>query len=116
VQTLELSIGNDIATRVAALAARRELVTLHREKLIRVQRTLVEESQKQQNYMLIGAFDLLAAKQHQYEGYEAYVGTLRDYWLAYVDLIRATGGRYPGVQPAADQKRMESLAAIEARP
>ena len=116
VKALELSITNDIATRVAALAATRESVSLHREKIIQVQRTIVEESRKQQNYMLIGAFDLLAAKQHQYEGYEAYVGALRDYWLAYVELIRATGGRYPGAKPGSEGQRMESLAAVEAGP
>lgn len=110
VAALELSISNDIATRVAALAAARESVTLHREKLIRVQRTIVDESRKQQNYMLIGAFDLLAAKQHQYEGYEAYVGALRNYWLAHVELLRATGGRYPGSQPGSNVQRMDAIA------
>jgi len=107
VDALELSISNDISTRVAALAAARESVSLHREKLIRVQRTIVEESRKQQNYMLIGAFDLLAVKRHQYEGYESYVGALRNYWLAYVELIRTTGGRYPGAKPGSDGQRME---------
>lgn len=116
VKTLELSISNDIATRVAALGAAREAVALYRESLVPLQRAIVEESQKQQNYMLIGAFDLLAAKQHQYDGYEAYVGALRDYWLAYVELIRATGGRYPGSKSGSDGQRMEPLAAIEARP
>ena len=116
VKALELSIGNEIATRVAALGAARESVALYREKLVPVQRTIVEESQRQQNYMLIGAFDLLAAKQHQYEGYEAYVGAVRDYWLAYVELIRATGGRYPQWKPGSEQQRVEPLAAIEASP
>ena len=96
VLALELSIGNETATRLAALAAAHKAVTLYREQLVPVQRVIVEESQKQQNYMLIGAFELLSAKQHQYEGYEAYIGALRDYWLAYVELLRATGGRFPG--------------------
>ena len=113
VRILELSIGNDIATRVAALGAAREAVTLYREKLLPVRRTIVNESFKQQNYMLIGTFELLAARQHQYEGYEAYIGALRDYWLAYVDLIQATGGRFPGSQPPANEERMDPLADLE---
>ena len=113
---LELSIGNDIATRVAALDAARKSVALYRENLIPVQRTIVEESQRQQNYMLIGTFDLLAAKQHQFEGYEAYIGAVRDYWLAYVQLQGATGGRYPGSTSGPDQQRVEPLTAIEAKP
>ena len=116
VKALELSIGNDIATRVAALGAAIESVTLYREKLVPVQRIIAEESQKQQNYMLIGTFDLLATKQQQYEGYEAYVGAVRDYWLAYVELIRAAGGQFPGSKPAPDQQRIEPLAAVEAGP
>lgn len=116
VKGLELSIGNDIATRVAVLAAAGESVALYREKLLPTQRSIVDESQRQQNYMLIGAFDLLAAKQHQYEGYEAYVGAVRDYWLAYVDLMRATGGRVPGSTSGSDEQRMSPLAAIETNP
>lgn len=113
VQSLELTIGNDIATRVAALESAREAVALYRERLVPVQRTIVEESQKQQNYMLIGTFELLAAKQHQYEGYDAYIGALRDYWLATIDLVRATGGRFPGLQVIPGERNVEPLAAIE---
>ena len=111
--SLELAVGNDIATRVAALEAARESVTLHRERLVPVQRTIVEESQKQQNYMLIGTFELLAAKQHQYEGYDAYIGALRDYWLASIELMRATGGRFPDSQAGPGGQRVEPLASIE---
>ncbi len=113
VHSLELAIGNDTVTRVAALGAARDAVTLYRERLVPVQRTIVEESLKQQNYMLIGTFELLTAKQHQYEGYEAYIDALRDYWVAYVELIRATGGRFPGLSPPTDAQRAEPLAAIE---
>lgn len=113
VHGLELSIGNDTATRVAALAAARESVSLYRERLVPVQRTIVEESQKQQNYMLIGTFELLSAKQHQYEGYDAYIGALRDYWLASVELLRATGGRWPWSQIGPGEQRAEPLASIE---
>jgi Outer membrane efflux protein len=63
VQSLELTIDNDIASRVAALESAREVVILYWERLVPVQRTIVEESQKQRNYMLIGTFELLAAKQ-----------------------------------------------------
>lgn len=113
VRALELAVGNDTATREVALIAARESVTLYRERLVPVQRLIVAESQKQQNYMLIGTFDLLAAKQHQYEGYEAYIGALRDYWLASIELMRATGGRFPGLQVDGDKQRVEPLAAIE---
>ena len=113
VKSLELTIGNDIATRIAALELVREAVTLYREKLVPVQRTIVEENQKQQNYMLIGTCELLTAKQHQYEGYDAYIEALRNYWLATIELVRATGGRFPGSQVGPGEKHVEPLAAIE---
>jgi len=114
VQGLEVSIGNDVATRLAAVGAARESVALYREKVVPLQRTIVEESQKQQNYMLIGTFELIAARQHQYEGYEAYLDALRDYWLATIDLMRATGGRFPGFQAQGAGSFVDPLAPIEA--
>lgn len=117
VHALELAIGNEVATRLATLAAAREAVTIYRDQLLPVQRTIVDESQKQQNYMLIGTIELLAAKQHQYEGYQAYVDALRDYWSAYVGLMRATGGRFPGLAGRTDRATaIEPLAAIEMIP
>ena len=116
VRSIELSIGNDVATRIAALDAARESIALYREKLVPEQRTIVEESQKQQNYMLIGTFELLSAKQHQYEGYEAYIGALRDYWVAYVELLQATGGRYPGLEGTKGAPRVEPFTEIESAP
>jgi outer membrane protein, heavy metal efflux system len=73
----------------------------------------VEESQKQQNYMLIGTFELLAAKQHQYDGYESYIGALREYWTAYVELCRAAGGRFPGARTIDDMQQSGALPEYE---
>ena len=75
------------------------------------QKLIVEESQKQQNYMLIGTFELLAAKQHQFDGFEAYIDALRDYWLARIDLARATGGRIPGLDGATPGQPVDPLAS-----
>ena len=109
VRSLEVSIANEVPSRIAALEAAQKSVVLFREQVLPTQKRIVEESQKQQNYMLIGAFELLAAKQHQIEGYEAYIDALRDYWLAHVDLLRATGGRFPGSVSSPDSQTLEPL-------
>jgi cobalt-zinc-cadmium efflux system outer membrane protein len=46
--------------------------------------------------MLIGAFDLLMAKQQEFEAYQKYLETLRDYWIVRADMQRSLGGRLPG--------------------
>lgn len=110
VRSLELSIANEVPSRMAALEAAQKTAVLYREQILPTQKLIVEESQKQQNYMLIGTFELLAAKQHQIEGYEAYIDALRDYWLAHIDLVRTTGGRFPGLATAPDGRAIEPLA------
>ncbi len=109
VRSLEVSIANEVPSRIAALEAAQQSVALYRDQVLPTQKRIVEESQKQQNYMLIGTFELLAAKQHQIEGYEAYIDALRDYWLAHVDLLRATGGRFPGWVSGPDGQVAEPL-------
>ena len=111
VRFLEVSIANEVPSRIAALEAAQKSVSLYREQIIPTQKLIVDESRKQQNFMLIGTFELLAAKQHQVEGYEAYIDALRDYWLARIDLLRATGGRFPGMSAATDPKLIEPMAS-----
>jgi cobalt-zinc-cadmium efflux system outer membrane protein len=93
VRALELGIANDTRVAVARVLAAQAAIDEYRTRLVPEQKNIVDESQKQQNYMLIGTFELLSAKQHQYEGYQAYLDALRDYWIAYVELTRVTGGR-----------------------
>ncbi len=120
VRALELSIANEVPSRIATLDAAQKSVALYREQVLPTQKVIVEESQKQQNYMLIGTFELLAAKQHQVEGYEAYIDALRDYWLARIELVQATGGRFPELTTKPGGQMIEPLAyntpALGARP
>lgn len=110
VRSLEVSIANEVPSRIAALEAAQKAVALYREQVLPTQKLIVEESLKQQNFMLIGTFELLAAKQHQIEGYETYIDALRDYWLAQIELVRATGGRFPGLVTTPAGQAIEPLA------
>lgn len=111
VQALEVSIDNEVPARVAALDAAQKSVVLYQGQVLPTQKLIVEESQKQQNYMLIGTFELLAAKQHQFDGFEAYIDALRDYWLARIDLARVAGGRIPGLDAATPGQPVDPLAS-----
>ena len=50
--------------------------------------------------MLLGVYQLIQAKQNEYEAYREYIEALRDYWIARSDLERAVGGRI-GAAPAS---------------
>jgi outer membrane protein, heavy metal efflux system len=43
----------------------------------------------------VGIFELLEAKEEELEAGEAYVQSLKDYWIAHVCLAAAVGGRLP---------------------
>jgi len=45
--------------------------------------------------MLVGVFELLLAKQQEFDAYQGYLEAVRDYWLARVDLMRAVGAQLP---------------------
>ena len=45
--------------------------------------------------MLTGVFDLLIAKQKEFDNYQKYIETVRDYWITRAQIQRVVGGRLP---------------------
>jgi len=107
-QLAELELASDNGVRLGAERVRMwsEIVTLYREALIPQRQTVTARSQEEQNYMLIGVFELIRAKTQEIDAQERYLEALREYWLARVDLGRLVGARLPSdarieVQPPA---------------
>jgi cobalt-zinc-cadmium efflux system outer membrane protein len=73
----------------------RRLVEGYRSTLVPLRQQVVSRAMEHQNYMLIGVFDVLAAKRDEIDTYRSYVGAVRDYWVARSDLERALGTRLP---------------------
>ena len=92
---IRLNLSHQIAARANELQRRRQMVALHSSGLIPQRQTILARSQEQQNYMLLGVFDLIEAKTREYEAYEGYIEAVRDYWLARVELTRLVGTRLP---------------------
>lgn len=94
---LELELSTDSGVRVGAERVRvaSEIVRLHRDGLIPQRQTVVARSQQEQNYMLIGVFELLQAKAQEYDAWQSYLESVRDYWLARVELARVVGAALP---------------------
>jgi outer membrane protein TolC len=90
-------LGADNAVRLGAERVRilRQVVVAHRDALIPQRESIVARSQDEQNFMLIGVFELLQAKAKEFDAYQGYLEAVRDYWLARVELARAVGQKLP---------------------
>lgn len=127
---LELSIAADVAGSVEQLTTLRRIAEDYRQSLLPQREAVVQRQLERHNFMLIGAFELLLAKQQEFDAYQSYLETVRDYWLARVELARVVGtalpsdaaprGRTPDArellpqQPAADPHANHRKAAAAA--
>ena len=56
---------------------------------------IVTLTQRHYNFMLVGGFEVLMAKRNEYDAYQTYIETVRDYWMTKSKLKHAVGGRLP---------------------
>ncbi|MGC3980902.1 MAG: TolC family protein [Steroidobacteraceae bacterium] len=91
----QLALTNDLRAQLASLQRAREIVEEYRQTLVPLQERVVELSQQQQNYMLIGAFELLNAKRELLQTYQDYLTATGEYWVQYVALEKIVGGKLP---------------------
>lgn len=97
-----LDVVSEVQLAAAKVGATRSLAQEYRSALIPHQEAVVAQAQKEQNYMLIGIFEVILAKQQEYEAYAGYIEAVRDYWTARSELTRAVGRELPSAQqPAA---------------
>lgn len=92
----ETAIAVDIRSEVRAAAGRlvaaRAVVDRYAKVVVPLRQRVVELSRQQYNAMLLGAYQLLQAKQNEVNAYREFIEALRDYWTARAELERATGG------------------------
>ena len=94
--------------RSEARAARDRLVAAHaavghfERALLPLQQSIVEETLKFYNGMLVGVYDLLLAQQGQVQTARQYVAALKEFWQAWAELERALGGGVPAPQTAVE--------------
>ncbi len=102
---LGINISNAVALASQKVALQRELIQRYQQDLIPQREEVVQRMQELQLYMIIGQFELLQAKQAEYDAYQGYIERLRDYWLARVELAREVGAALP----SAAQQQQPSL-------
>jgi cobalt-zinc-cadmium efflux system outer membrane protein len=80
------------AARDAMVAARR-IAERYRTSVVPLRERIVSQAQQRYDAMLMGAYELLTARQSEVSAYRDYIHAVRDYWIARSDLERAVGGR-----------------------
>ncbi|MDB5047082.1 MAG: outer rane efflux protein [Fibrobacteres bacterium] len=85
----------DIKAAAARLSAARKAIRYYRDEIIPLREKVVEETQKQYNFMLLGVYQLIQAKQNEYAARRGLIESQRDYWLTHTELERISGGPIP---------------------
>ncbi len=97
---LENDIRSEVRTGHDQLLAARQATERYRDAIIPLRVRILEETQRHYNYMLLGAYDLLLAKQNEIIARREYIEALRDYWITRSELERAIGGQLPAGEPS----------------
>ncbi len=92
---LVLTVSNEARIGLDRMATARDISESYRTLLLPRREAIVARSQEEVNFMLIGVFELILAKQEQYDAYQEYLESVRDYWTARAKLRRAVGGNLP---------------------
>ncbi|HZR81900.1 MAG TPA: TolC family protein [Candidatus Binatia bacterium] len=103
-EALGLDVASDVRRAHEKLQRARRLAEHDRDALIPVRERVVALSLEHYNFMLLGAFDLLTAKQAEIAAYRDYVAAIRDYWIARVELDHAVGARVGDLAPAQSDR------------
>jgi cobalt-zinc-cadmium efflux system outer membrane protein len=92
-EQLAIDIRSEARTGRVRLQASYDAAKHYRDALMPLQRTIVDETLKFYNGMLVGVYDLLLARQAQVQTAREYIGATKEFWLAWAELERAAGGR-----------------------
>ncbi len=95
-ESLALTVENEVTTAVEQLALARDVSVRFRDELLPSTASAVARQQERVNFMLIGVFDLIRTKREQYDAWQGYFESVRDYWIARTELRAAIGGLLPG--------------------
>lgn len=95
-QALALSVGNEVAAGAEKLELARDISERYRHELLPAAASAVARQQERVNFMLVSVFELIRTKRDEYDAWQGYFESVRDYWIARTALRAATGGLLPG--------------------
>src|SRR3546814_14315550 len=77
VRARELDVIRDVKAADARVRTARQRVDRYRHELIPAREQVVEQTQRELNYMLVDVFELLAVRQQGFAAYGAYIDAWR---------------------------------------
>jgi len=104
-------------TEALGLPELRAAIARHyRDEIVPLRKRISEETLLRYNGMLASVFELLADSRQQVAAVNAYIESVRDFWLAESNLQMALTGRSPGGSgaPRASVQAAESAGALMA--
>ena len=112
VRAVEAEVRAQVRTQFTHMELARKTAQACQDTLIPLRTQVVAETQKHYNYMLLGVYQLLQARQEETAARQQYVSALADYWIARAQLERAIGGPLP----PGSQRAPEPAPAEEKNP
>ncbi|WP_193189412.1 TolC family protein [Microbulbifer taiwanensis] len=96
-EVARLMLDSDNAVRLAHAGVQnaRARAETFRTRLLPARIEATQQAQLEENFMLIGTFELLLSKQREYNAYQGYLEALGDYWMTRAALAQAVGRRLP---------------------
>lgn len=91
-QQQAIVVRSQVRAARGRLTAARRVVERYAREIVPTRQRVLALSQQQYDAMLLGVYQLIAARQSAVITYREFIEALRDYWLARVELARATGG------------------------
>lgn len=115
VAAFETQVRSGVRLALNQLKAARYMTERYRDKIIPLRAQILNFTLQQYNYMLMGVYDLLLARQNEIQANRAYIESLKEYWIAWTELEHALGGKLPYIKPATNaalaQKSMQASQA-----
>lgn len=88
---LAIGIRSEVRSIRQRMLIHRDVAKHFRDVVVPLRERIVSLSQEQYNFMLIGAFELISARQREREVYRQFISAVRDYWIARSQLEAAIG-------------------------
>ena len=94
-EQLAIDVRSEAREALLRMQAAHAVAVHYRDALLPLQQTVVDETLRFYNGMLVGPYELLLARQAQVQTARDYIAASREFWVAWADLERALGGRVP---------------------
>ena len=95
---LAVEIRSDIREAWNRLVLARSRVEYYRDVVLPRRSRIIELSQRNYNFMLLGPYQLILAKQNEINAQSESIQAQKDYWMARTDLEHSIGGSLPATE------------------